>query len=80
MGDLICRWRDMVVDGQPAALGYFAVGDNLIRTNPLYGRGCSFAAVGAYRLRDVLDATRDPTERARAYHDGIWEDLRPISI
>jgi 2-polyprenyl-6-methoxyphenol hydroxylase-like FAD-dependent oxidoreductase len=77
MGDLICRWRDMVVDGTPAALGYFAVGDNLIRTNPLYGRGCSFAAVGAYRLRDVLDASSDPAVRAKAYHDGVWQDLRP---
>jgi hypothetical protein len=78
MGDLICRWRDLVADGKPAALGYFAVGDNLIRTNPLYGRGCSFAAVGAYRLRDTLDATKDPTARAIAYHDGIRADLRPF--
>ena len=78
MGDLICRWRDMVVDGKPAALGYFAVGDNLTRTNPLYGRGCSFAAVAAYRLRDVLAASDDPTERARAYHAGVHEDLRPF--
>lgn len=78
MGDLICRWRDMVADGKPAALGYFAVGDNLIRTNPLYGRGCSFAAVGAYRLRDVLDAAQDPADRARRYHDAIWQDLRPF--
>lgn len=77
MGDLICRWRDMVADGKPAALGYFAVGDNLIRTNPLYGRGCSFAAVAAYRLRGVLDASSDPTTRAVAYHDGVHKDLKP---
>lgn len=77
MGDLLCRWRDMVTDGAPAALGYFAVGDNLIRTNPLYGRGCSFAAVAAERLREVLDAKSDPTERARAYHDAVLQDLRP---
>jgi 2-polyprenyl-6-methoxyphenol hydroxylase-like FAD-dependent oxidoreductase len=78
MGDLICRWRDFVTDGVPAALGYFAVGDNLTRTNPLYGRGCSFAAVAAYRLRETLDATADPAARARAYHDAIWQDLRPF--
>jgi 2-polyprenyl-6-methoxyphenol hydroxylase-like FAD-dependent oxidoreductase len=42
MGDLVSRWRDMVVDGKAAAYGYFALGDTLVRTNPLYGRGCSF--------------------------------------
>mgnify|MGYP001025329051 CR=1 FL=1 len=78
MGDLICRWRDMVTDDRPAALGYFAVGDNLVRTNPLYGRGCSFAAVAAYRLRDVLADSDDPATRARAYHDAVRRDLRPF--
>jgi flavin-dependent dehydrogenase len=77
MGDLLCRWRDLVVDGRPAALNYFAVGDNLVRTNPLYGRGCSFAAVAASRLREALNATSDPAARARAYHEAVWEDLRP---
>jgi 2-polyprenyl-6-methoxyphenol hydroxylase-like FAD-dependent oxidoreductase len=77
MGDLICRWRDLVTKGKPAALGYFAVGDNLTRTNPLYGRGCSFAAVAAYDLRKALDGSSDPTARARAYHDAVWADLRP---
>jgi 2-polyprenyl-6-methoxyphenol hydroxylase-like FAD-dependent oxidoreductase len=78
MGDLICRWRDLVVDGQPAALGYFAIGDNIARTNPLYGRGCSFAAVAAWSLREVLDATPEPKARALAYHDAIWRELRPF--
>ena len=78
MGDLICRWRDFVVEGRPSVLGYFAVGDNLTRTNPLYGRGCSFAAVAAYRLRGVLDSAADPAARALAYHEAIWEDLRPF--
>ena len=78
MGDLLCRWRDLVVDRAPAALGYFAIGDNLARTNPLYGRGCSFAAVAAYRLREALDGSNDPVTRARAYHDAVWQDLRPF--
>lgn len=78
MGDLICRWRDMVVDGEPVALGYFAIGDNLVRTNPLYGRGCSFAAVAAWRLREVLNAGPAPLERARAYDTGVRADLRPF--
>ncbi len=78
MGDLQARWRDLVVDGKPAAHGYFAIGDNLIRTNPLYGRGCSFAAVAAYQLRDVLDRSADPVERALAYHQAIQTELKPF--
>ncbi len=78
MGDLQARWRDLVVDGKPAAHGYFAIGDNLIRTNPLYGRGCSFAAVAAYQLRDVLDQSADPVERALAYHQAIQTELKPF--
>jgi len=78
MGDLQARWRDLVVDGRPAARGYFAIGDNLIRTNPLYGRGCSFAAVAAYQLRDVLDRSDDPVARALAYDRSIRDELLPF--
>jgi 2-polyprenyl-6-methoxyphenol hydroxylase-like FAD-dependent oxidoreductase len=78
MGDLHMRWRDMAVEGKPAVRGYFAIGDNLIRTNPLYGRGCSFAAVSAYCLRDVLTATPDPVQRALDYHQAVHQELRPF--
>lgn len=80
MGDLNSRWRDMVVDGKPAARGYFALGDTIIRTNPLYGRGCSFAAVSAQILRRTLDETPDPTKRAVAYHERITAELRPFYV
>ncbi len=80
MGDLISRWRDMVVDGKPAARGYFAVGDTLVRANPLYGRGCSFAAVSAQSLRRVLDAHSDPMARALAFHEALHEELRPFYL
>lgn len=78
MGDLHMRWRDMATDGKPAVRGYFAIGDNLIRTNPLYGRGCSFAAVAAYCLRDVLAGTPDPDQRAVDYQETIQRELRPF--
>jgi len=80
MGDLHSRWRDLVVDGQPAALNFFALGDTLVRTNPLYGRGCSLAAVAAYQIRDVLDETRDPVRRAVAYQERVHKELRPYFV
>ena len=77
MGDLIGHWRRYVTDAGPAALDYFAVGDALIRTNPLYGRGCSFAAVEAFVLADVLKDTQTPLARAELFQTRIKAALRP---
>jgi len=77
MGDLFAHWRDFAPAGRPAALGFFAVGDSLVRTNPLYGRGCSFAAVGAHLLRDALAASADPAARAVDYQRRVRRELRP---
>jgi hypothetical protein len=77
MGDLKSRWRSTVRNGQPVALNLFFLGDGLIRTNPLYGRGCSFAAIEGVLLREALKA---PTAEARAmtYQALVDRDLRPF--
>jgi flavin-dependent dehydrogenase len=80
MGDLISRWRDMVSEDKPATRNYFPLGDTLVRTNPLYGRGCSFAAVSAEMLRETLEETADPVERQIAYHKRLRRELRPYYI
>ena len=77
MGDLRSRWREFVAADQRATLGFFAVGDSLIRTNPLYGRGCSFAAIEAFILRGVLEETADPAARARLYDLRVKAELTP---
>jgi 2-polyprenyl-6-methoxyphenol hydroxylase-like FAD-dependent oxidoreductase len=78
MGDLQSRWREMAPAGRPAALGLFCVGDSLVRTNPLYGRGCSFAAIEAHALRDVLAETEGPAARALAYGERVRSLLQPF--
>lgn len=78
MGDLRSRWRSTVRQGRPIALNLFFAGDGLIRTNPLYGRGCSLAAVEGYLLRDVLAASADPVARALAYQAAVDRELRPF--
>ena len=75
MGDLRSQWRAFVREDQRAILGFFAVGDSLARTNPLYGRGCSFAAVEAELLAAVLGQTTDPAARARLYDARVREEL-----
>ncbi|HEY2481963.1 MAG TPA: FAD-dependent oxidoreductase, partial [Caulobacteraceae bacterium] len=78
MGELESRWRDFVVGGRPAARNLFSVGDSLARTNPLYGRGCSFAVIEAHLLRDVLCDEADPDARALAYDRLVRRELRPF--
>lgn len=80
MGDLASRWRDFAPKGEAAVHGFFAIGDSLVRTNPLYGRGCSFAAVEAELLRAALDETSFPGERLTTYARRIREELRPYYL
>ena len=77
MGDLKSRWRSTVKDGKPIALNLFFAGDGLTRTNPLYGRGCSFAAIEAWMIADALAVSTDPAARALAYQTAVDEGLRP---
>ena len=77
MGQLESRWRELAPRGRPGVLGFFPVGDSVVRTNPLYGRGCSFAAVSAHLLADALAATPDPAKRLVAYSAAVERELRP---
>lgn len=77
MGELQSRWREYAPDSRPAVLGFFPVGDCAVRTNPLYGRGCSFAGVSAHLLADALAASADPRARMLLYRDGLERELRP---
>jgi len=77
-GDIHAIWTHFVTDGKPAALNFFAVGDAAVRTNPLYGRGCSIGIMHAHLLAEVLDGTDDPSERAFIYDKRTEEEIRPI--
>lgn len=77
-GDIHAVWNHFVNDGKPAALNYFAVGDAAVRTNPLYGRGCSTGIIHAHLLAALIDEVTDPVERAIAFDRRTEEALRPI--
>lgn len=78
IGNIHAVWRHYVPDGQVLATNFFAVGDSAVRTNPLYGRGCSTATVQAHILAEVLDDSTDPATRARLFADRTETQLRPI--
>ncbi len=77
-GDIHTAWRHLVKDCTPVALNYFAVGDAAVRTNPLYGRGCSIGILHAHLLADVIHNFEDPVERAIAFDRRTEEEIRPI--
>ncbi|HVP85216.1 MAG TPA: hypothetical protein VMS78_10875 [Rhizomicrobium sp.] len=78
MGNLQSVWRHYLKDGEPQVLNFFAVGDAAVRTNPLYGRGCSAGVVHAHVLREVLDAEGDTRARAKIFERRTRETLRPF--
>lgn len=78
MGNLKNVWRHFVRNGELQALGFFAIGDAAIRTNPLYGRGCSSGISHAHILRDTLDATADPRARALMFERETFAAIRPF--
>ncbi|HEX3594077.1 MAG TPA: FAD-dependent monooxygenase [Polyangiaceae bacterium] len=71
------RWTFFRERGGKEILGYFAVGDSQMETNPVYGRGCTSAFVQADVLSSVLARTSDSSERSRQYYAETRELLLP---
>jgi 2-polyprenyl-6-methoxyphenol hydroxylase-like FAD-dependent oxidoreductase len=70
------RW--LVEDGEPLALGVAAIGDAQIHTNPIVGRGCSFAWVSAFLLAEALRSEPDDLRAlALRYDAGIEKEIVP---
>ena len=79
-GDIHAVWHHFVSNGEPAALNYFAVGDAALRTNPLYGRGCSTGVIHAHLLAKLIREIDDPRDRALIFDRWTEEELRPIFV
>ncbi|MEY4172892.1 MAG: hypothetical protein RI900_57 [Actinomycetota bacterium] len=78
MAGLLNRWREYVVDGVPVATGVVPVGDAVLCTNPLYGRGCSIAFWGANLLsRAVAEHPDDVRAVAVAYDAALRAEIFP---
>ena len=56
MAGLLNRFREYMPGGTPVATGFLPVGDAVLCTNPLYGRGCSVAFWGAHLMAKAVAA------------------------
>lgn len=78
MAGLLNKWSDHVVDGEPAAMGLVPVGDAVLCTNPLYGRGCSTAYWSAHLLAEAIAEHPDDLRAvAVTYDDALRAEIHP---
>ncbi len=78
MAGLLNKWSDYVVDGEPAAVGLVPVGDAVLCTNPLYGRGCSTAYWSAQLLANAIsEHPNDVRAVAVAYDEALRAEIHP---
>jgi 2-polyprenyl-6-methoxyphenol hydroxylase-like FAD-dependent oxidoreductase len=78
MGNLKNTRCHFIVDGAPLALGVYPIGDALMHTNPLNGRGCTLAFVNVEIVSDALKAhPDDPMAFALAVNAGVERELVP---
>ena len=78
IGDIRAVWRDYAPDDVPLVHNFYAVGDASVRTNPLYGRGCSTGILHAKIVADVLQEYPDPNAAAIEFAQRTRRSLRPI--
>jgi 2-polyprenyl-6-methoxyphenol hydroxylase-like FAD-dependent oxidoreductase len=78
MAGLINRWQQYVVGERPLATGFIPVGDAVLCTNPLYGRGCSTAFWGAHLMVAAIDAhPDDPEAMLLTYEASLRAEIYP---
>ncbi|MDG2111059.1 MAG: hypothetical protein P8N02_00405, partial [Actinomycetota bacterium] len=77
MAGLINRRRFTSNDGEPLVAGFHSIGDALVATNPLYGRGCALGFWQAHLLSEVIAEHADPLDQATAFGEAIEEHIVP---
>jgi 2-polyprenyl-6-methoxyphenol hydroxylase-like FAD-dependent oxidoreductase len=75
-GGMDSFWRRVVTGGEPSVLGLHFVGDTAVRSNPKYGRGCTWSYLGAELLADVLASEPSARGRAVRYAQALEQRLR----
>ena len=75
---LLNRRREFVVDGRPLAMGVHPVGDSVVCTNPLYGRGCTTGYWSAHLLsRAITEFPDDLEAQSLRFHALVADEIVP---
>lgn len=69
-------WRKLAPGNDVQVLGYFPVGDTVIRSNPKFGRGCTWSVLGGDILADSLARGGPPKEQVTDYQNALEKRFR----
>lgn len=79
MGGLSNRMRSFVAEGAPLVGNLLVIGDAVVHTNPIYGRGATCALLTAVALADALAAhPRDDAAAALALASRVKQEIGPF--
>jgi hypothetical protein len=79
MAGILDSHRRFVLDGEPVATGFVAVGDAWACTNPSAGRGISIGAIHAQLLRrSVAEHLGDPAGLVRSFAEATEREVAPF--
>lgn len=77
MAAITNRVRRLVQPGAPVIPGLVALGDAAVRSNPLYGAGCTLALLQAFALVGILDRSPDPQAIVVAFDEHLRTEIEP---
>lgn len=69
-------WRTLAPEGDVQVLGYFPVGDTVIRSNPKFGRGCTWSVLGSDILAEIVASDSTPKDKVINYETALNERFR----
>ena len=75
-GAMDCFWRSTIANGVPQVLGLYFIGDAAVRTNPKYGRGCTWSCEQAHALADLLAKAMSAEQTALQFDAWLHERFR----
>ena len=86
-GQMDSFWRKTVINNKPQLLNYFFVGDSCIRSNPRFGRGCTWSTLAGHDLAEIIASDMTPQQRIMRYEASLearfrrdWQTMLDIDL
>ncbi len=71
------RRRPVTLNQDGSLVGLIALGDSLMHTNPLYGRGCTISSMQAQELPKIIDRSNDETQLIENWNAYVGKEIFP---
>ncbi|NNN20524.1 MAG: hypothetical protein HKL80_00790 [Acidimicrobiales bacterium] len=71
------RRKAVPLDQGGSIVGLIALGDSLMHTNPLYGRGCTISSMQAFELPKIIDSSNDGSQLVENWNAYVEKEIFP---